>query len=68
MREAIRHVTAYPGVTGKTSFAASPDAQKEIRLLTIKNGEIKELATSGIAKPGDKEKGAANEPQAGGTH
>lgn len=43
MREAIRHVVAFPGVTGKTSFAQGTDAQKEIRLLTIKNGAIQEI-------------------------
>ena len=65
MREAMRHVNLYPGVTGKTSFAAGPDAQKEIRILTIRNGSIQELAVSdlnGKASPKDKQA-----PQAGGT-
>jgi ABC-type branched-subunit amino acid transport system substrate-binding protein len=44
MREALRHVASYAGVTGKTSFSAGPDAQKQIRLLTIKNGQIQEIS------------------------
>jgi hypothetical protein len=43
MREALRHVASYPGVTGKTSFSQGPDAQKQIRLLTIKNSQIQEI-------------------------
>jgi ABC-type branched-subunit amino acid transport system substrate-binding protein len=68
LREALRHVSVYPGVTGKTSFSAGPDAQKEIRLLTITNGAIKEVGISdlgGKARPKDgkdgKDAGDANE-------
>lgn len=62
MREALRHVVSYPGVTGHTSFAQGPDAQKEIRLLTIKNGQIQELAISKPQSNGPEKQGAAGRP------
>jgi ABC-type branched-subunit amino acid transport system substrate-binding protein len=43
MREALRRVNSFPGVTGKTSFISGTDAQKEVRILTIKNGTIQEI-------------------------
>ncbi|MCK6552914.1 penicillin-binding protein activator, partial [Myxococcota bacterium] len=43
LREALRRVDHFPGVTGKTSFTKGPDAEKDIRILTIKNGQIQEV-------------------------
>ncbi len=43
MREGIRQVADFRGVTGRTSFAKGTDAEKEIRILTIKNGKIEEI-------------------------
>lgn len=43
MREAMRQVADFRGVTGKTSFAKAADAEKEIRILTIKDGKIQEV-------------------------
>jgi hypothetical protein len=43
MREALRRVADFRGVTGKTSFAKATDAEKQIRILTIKNGQIQEI-------------------------
>ncbi len=42
-REALRKVSGFAGVTGKTSFASGTDAQKTVKILTIKNGKIKEV-------------------------
>jgi ABC-type branched-subunit amino acid transport system substrate-binding protein len=44
LRAALRKVSAFAGVTGKTSFAAGGDAEKSMRLLTVKDGAIRELA------------------------
>lgn len=44
MREGLRRVAKFPGVTGQTSFTESPDAKKKVRLLTIKEGRIQEIA------------------------
>jgi len=43
MREALRRVHDFPGVTGKTSFRAGQDATKDVRVLTIKNSQIVEV-------------------------
>ncbi len=43
LRTQLRSVHNYPGVTGKTSFARGNDAQKELLMLTIKNGSIQEI-------------------------
>ena len=42
MREALRRVHEFAGVTGKTSFRAGQDAQKSVRILTIKDSQIRE--------------------------
>ncbi|MDA8125706.1 MAG: penicillin-binding protein activator [Deltaproteobacteria bacterium] len=36
-------VKGYPGVTGKTSFPASRDAEKELFVLTVKDGQIMQV-------------------------
>jgi len=41
LREALRDVHDFPGVTGTTSFRASSDAEKSLRILTIRDGEIR---------------------------
>lgn len=45
LREALRQVHDYDGVTGKTSFRSSTDAEKSVYILTIKDGQI------GVAPP-----------------
>ncbi len=42
LREALRRVEGFVGVTGKTSFRGGQDAQKSMRVLTIEDGRIKE--------------------------
>jgi ABC-type branched-subunit amino acid transport system substrate-binding protein len=59
MREAIRKVADFRGVTGKTSFAKATDAEKEIRILMIKNGKIEEV---------DLPENPKNEEPPSGTH
>jgi ABC-type branched-subunit amino acid transport system substrate-binding protein len=39
-REGLLQVTGYPGVTGKTTFPPSRDAQKELFILTVRDGQI----------------------------
>lgn len=43
LRGALRQVHDYKGVTGSTSFAKSNDADKSVRILTIRNGKILEV-------------------------
>lgn len=43
LRTALRRVHDYQGVTGKTSFVKSNDAEKSVRVLSIKNGKIVEV-------------------------
>jgi len=55
LREALRSVHDFDGVTGKTSFRESTDAEKSVHILTIRNGEIAEVrperADEGEAEP-----------------
>jgi ABC-type branched-subunit amino acid transport system substrate-binding protein len=39
-REGLLQVKGYPGVTGKTTFPPSGDAQKELFILTVRDGQI----------------------------
>lgn len=39
-RTALMQVKEYPGVSGKTSFPASRDAQKDLFILTVREGRI----------------------------
>jgi len=36
-------MTGYPGVTGKTSFTPSRDADKELYLLRVQEGQIVQI-------------------------
>ncbi len=42
-RERLAGVTGYPGVTGKTSFSPSRDADKELYLLQVREGQIVQI-------------------------
>lgn len=58
LREALRRVHAFPGVTGQTSFRAGTDAEKTVKVLTIRDGMIREApavapeAEAGRSAPG----------------
>jgi ABC-type branched-subunit amino acid transport system substrate-binding protein len=39
-RNGLAQIKGYPGVSGKTSFPASRDAQKDLFILTVKDGRI----------------------------
>ena len=39
-RKSLLQVKGYPGVTGRTSFSPSRDAEKELFVLTVKGGQI----------------------------
>ncbi len=39
-RRGLMQVKGYPGVTGRTSFSPSRDAEKELFVLTVKDGQI----------------------------
>jgi branched-chain amino acid transport system substrate-binding protein len=39
-RNSLMQVRGYPGVTGRTSFSPSRDAEKELFVLTVKDGRI----------------------------
>jgi branched-chain amino acid transport system substrate-binding protein len=39
-RKNLLQVKGYPGVTGKTSFSSSRDAEKELFVLTVRDGQI----------------------------
>jgi ABC-type branched-subunit amino acid transport system substrate-binding protein len=39
-RKSLMQVKGYQGVTGKTSFSTSRDAEKELFVLTVKDGQI----------------------------
>jgi branched-chain amino acid transport system substrate-binding protein len=39
-RKGLAQVKGYPGVSGKTSFPASRDAEKDLFILTVKDGRI----------------------------
>ena len=39
-RKSLMQVKGYQGVTGKTSFSSSRDAEKELFILTVKDGQI----------------------------
>lgn len=43
LRDALRAVVDFPGVTGKTSFGGGNDATKSLKILTISDGEIIEV-------------------------
>jgi len=43
LRIALSQLRNYPGVTGATSFAASGEAEKDLYLLQVKNGNIVQL-------------------------
>lgn len=43
LRIALSQLRNYPGVTGATSFAASREAEKDLYLLQVKNGNIVQL-------------------------
>ena len=42
-RERLAGLTGYPGVTGKTSFSPSRDADKELHLLRVQEGKIVQI-------------------------
>lgn len=42
-RAALREVHDFPGVTGNISFAQSTDAERNVKLIQIKNGKFEEL-------------------------
>lgn len=42
-RVALRSLRDFPGVTGRTSFAGSNVARRPVRILTIQDGDIREL-------------------------
>lgn len=44
MRQALRRVHDFPGVTGKTSLVDSNEAKRKVTILTIKEGRIVEAA------------------------
>ena len=46
VRQALRQVRDFPGVTGKTSFGGANTASRQIRVLTIKNGAIEEMTVA----------------------
>jgi branched-chain amino acid transport system substrate-binding protein len=39
-RDALQGIKAYPGVTGRTSFSATREAEKDAFVLTVKDGKI----------------------------
>jgi branched-chain amino acid transport system substrate-binding protein len=39
-RDGLQGIMAYPGVTGRTAFSATRDAEKEAFVLTVKDGKI----------------------------
>lgn len=43
LRAALSAVTDFPGVTGEVSFGGGNDAIRPVRILTIENGNIKEV-------------------------
>lgn len=43
MREALRAVNGFPGVTGRTSFGGKTAAKKTLKILTISEGQIVEV-------------------------
>jgi ABC-type branched-subunit amino acid transport system substrate-binding protein len=43
LREALRAVTRFPGVTGATTFGGETDAEKDLKILTITDGRIVEV-------------------------
>jgi len=59
MRQGLRTLTNFTGVTGKMSFAESADVKREVQILTIKDGSIQ-----GAALPVEK---APTVPDSGGT-
>lgn len=65
LREALRRVDKFPGVTGETSFRAGQDAKKKVRILTIKDGNIVEAAPPSEKAPTPGGEGAPK-TQAGG--
>jgi branched-chain amino acid transport system substrate-binding protein len=42
-RNALMQIKGYPGVTGKTSFPATRDAEKELFILTVKDGQVMQV-------------------------
>jgi branched-chain amino acid transport system substrate-binding protein len=42
-REGLLQLKGYPGVTGRTSFPPSRDAQKELFILTVRDGQISQV-------------------------
>ena len=51
VRQALRELRDFPGVTGKTSFAGQNVAARQIRILQIKNGSIQEVVATGAPAP-----------------
>lgn len=51
LRQALRRVDGFPGVTGRTSFARGTDADKSIRVLTVRSGMIQEIPPPEAAPP-----------------
>ena len=49
LRLALTQVVDFPGVTGKTSFAGKNDAQREVVILTVKDGTIREVGSPDAA-------------------
>ncbi len=39
-RDGLQGIKTYPGVTGRTSFSATRDAEKDAFVLTVKDGKI----------------------------
>lgn len=42
-RAALREIHDFPGVTGKISFAKGTDAERDVKLIQIKNGKFEQL-------------------------
>jgi hypothetical protein len=42
MRQALREIRDFPGVTGKLAFDETGGAKRDVQILTIKDGQIQE--------------------------
>ena len=62
MRQALRKVHDFPGVTGKTSLLESNEAKRKVSVLTIKEGRIVEAAPPSEQAPSVPATGASAPP------
>ncbi|NJK89703.1 MAG: hypothetical protein HC923_10080 [Myxococcales bacterium] len=51
LREGLRRVDGFEGVTGTTSFLDGTEARKTVRILTIKDGIIREVKPADVPGP-----------------